>query len=248
MRRCLPGLIFTALLVAALPALCRAGQLEDGIAAFDNCDYATAAPLLEPYVDGDDPNVWFAWGVMLFQGEVMERDAEAGHALMEQAANAGFVQANLQLGWIYSHGTDDVPYDCEKALYWYQTPAEHGDPEVQNRLGELYSGDRMLSMFPHREVCQVADHDKAIYWFERSANQGNIHSMVSLASLYYNADGPWKDLVKAHVWYSLSHGVKDWFGYWNADAIKELETRMTEEEIARAEGIAAEWVARREGE
>ena len=55
-----------------------------------------------------------------------------------KAANQGYDNAQLDLGFLYAHG-DGVPQDYIEAAKWYRKAAEQGNAGGQGDLGFLYA-------------------------------------------------------------------------------------------------------------
>jgi TPR repeat protein len=70
-------------------------------------------------------------------------------------------------------------------------PARAGDPEAQNRLGNLY----YLGMGVGRDFRHAA------YWYERAARQGHGDAQRNLGTLYRLGQGVTQDNLHAYLWY-----------------------------------------------
>ena len=75
-------------------------------------------------------------------------------------------------------------------------------------------------------------------WLRKAADQGFILAQVRLAATYQHGYGTPKNFVKAHAWYNLAatHGKQA----GAAGLRNNLETRMTADQIAQAQALAAE--------
>ena len=69
-----------------------------------------------------------ASGTMLLKGEGCEKDVETGIKRIEEAFEAGYLNAGNHLADIYFEGTW-VPKDVEKSHAWLQRVAEAGDEQ-----------------------------------------------------------------------------------------------------------------------
>ena len=85
------------------------------------------------------------------------------------------------------------------------------------------------------------DYAEAVKWFRKAAEQGDIKSQLNLAVCYYNGDGLLKDDVMAYFWFNLA-------ATQNSSAAKEkrheLSKKMTKEQIAEAQKLSREWLAK----
>jgi TPR repeat protein len=125
----LPGATLTALLVlVAVTATAVAGPYEDGQAAADRLDYATALRLLRPLADQGNAKAQITIGWIYANGGGVpgapENDAEAAK-WWRLAADQGYAPAQNNLGFSYQSGRG-VPRDYAEALSgiaWPQTKA-----------------------------------------------------------------------------------------------------------------------------
>ena len=78
------------------------------------------------------------------------------------AEDTHYALAECQVGFAYMEGIG-VEKDLEKALYWSQLSAEHGDRDGQFNLAYLFE-EGLLGQ---------KDLDKAKYWYRQSAMQNH---------------------------------------------------------------------------
>ncbi len=130
------GLVLGGLIAIGLTAPAFAG-LDDGLAAYDRGDYATAYRELGPAAAGGAPAAQYALGRMYFSGEGVSRDSAEGLKWLRKAAMAGVGLAQYQLGACYEWGIG-VTQDTGEAARWYRMAADRGVPVAQYRLGLLY--------------------------------------------------------------------------------------------------------------
>lgn len=96
------------------------------------------------------------------QGNKVPQDSEKSFALNAQAANAGYRDAVLAMGWYYLGGVG-VPQDYEKAEKWYRKSARHGEPMAMFSLGRIFYSKR--------------DFAESLIWFSRAAKAGHERSI-----------------------------------------------------------------------
>jgi TPR repeat protein len=130
------SLILGGLIAIFLPMRAFAG-LDDGLAAYDRGDYATAYRELAPAAAGGAPLAQYNLARMYFTGEGVSRDTAEGLKWLIKAAVAGVGLAQYQLGARHEWGID-VPQDYGEAARWYRIAADRGVPVAQFRLGLLY--------------------------------------------------------------------------------------------------------------
>jgi TPR repeat protein len=130
------GLILGAVIAIGLTAPAFAG-LDDGLAAYDRGDYATAYRELAPAAAGGAPAAQYAVARMYLSGEGISRDGAEGLKWLQKAATAGVGPAQYQLGACHEWGIE-VAQDYSQAARWYRMAADRGVPVAQYRLGLLY--------------------------------------------------------------------------------------------------------------
>ncbi len=117
-------LIVAALIVAiGLAGSVAAGPLEDGAAAYERGDYATALRTWRPLADQGSAIAQFNLGLMYDNGEGVPRDYTAAASWYRKAADQGYASAQANLGFMYANG-EDVPRDYAAAVSWYRKAAE----------------------------------------------------------------------------------------------------------------------------
>ena len=77
-------------------------------------------------------------------------------------AKQGYQLAECQVGYFYLEG-QGVEKDLEKALYWTEQAAIHGDWDGQFNLGWFYEEGTAVP----------ADMEKARHWYKQAALQGH---------------------------------------------------------------------------
>jgi len=150
----------------------------------------------------------------------------AWRPLAEQG-NAG---AQHNLGLMYDNG-QGVPQDHVAAAKWYRKAAEQGDARAQHNLGLMYYNGRGVPQ----------DYAQAMRWFRKAAEQGNVRGQRNLGSMYGNGEGAPQDYVQAHKWFNLaaSRGHKKAREYGD-----DIARKMTPAQIAEAQKLAHEWLAK----
>lgn len=107
-------------------------------------------------------------------GEQRRADCAKGHALLQNAAAKGFVNAQHVLGEYYRDGKG-VPADPEQAVKWFETAGGNG-------FGRSCDAASML----HYER---GDLENAGKWFLRGAELGNPRSAFNAGVFYENGEG-----------------------------------------------------------
>lgn len=103
--------------------------------------------------------------------------SEGGLDELKAKAEAGDVEAQLNLGYIYLYGIDGVNIDYKQALAYYEAAARQNSPVAYNNLGSLYFSG----------IGTDVDYSKAIHFFDEAAKLGSKDAAVNLAVIYLNS-------------------------------------------------------------
>ena len=123
-------------LCPSMPAF--AGQLEDGIAAHDRQDYATAQKLLRPLAEKGGALAQHKIGFMYSFGQGVQKDPVEAGKWYRKAADQGLAKSQNNLGYIYAKGEGVARDDVESAK-WYKKSAEQGNAGAQSALSQNYA-------------------------------------------------------------------------------------------------------------
>lgn len=93
-----------------------------------------------------------------------------GVSALTNDANAGDIDAQLQLAELYEQGFG-VSLDHGQAAYWYRKAAEQGSDKAQSRLGQMYL----------RGIGVPEDYGQSVQWLSKSAEKNNATAQVNLA-------------------------------------------------------------------
>jgi TPR repeat protein len=128
----------SGLIVVAMVGVAAAGQLDDGVAAYERGDYATAARLWLSMADNGNTDAQIRLGDMYDKGQGVPQNYVLAVKWYRKAADQGDAKAQFKLGSMYELGWH-VPENDPKAAFWFQKAADQGDAEAQFHLGNLYS-------------------------------------------------------------------------------------------------------------
>ena len=85
------------------------------------------------------------------------------------------------------------------------------------------------------------DYAEAVKWFRRAADQGLAQAQTKLGAMYSMGDGVTQDYVIAHMWFNIAAAS----GNANAEKGRDMAAKqMTRAQIAEAQKMAREWVAK----
>jgi len=115
-------LLSVALLAWGAVGAC-AGQFDDGLAAYDQADYATALTLWRPLAAQGIADAQDGLGVMYKNGQGVAQDYDKAVSWFRRAAEQGNTDAQNNLGLMYENGLG-VTQDYDKAVKWFALAAE----------------------------------------------------------------------------------------------------------------------------
>ena len=134
MKRLLILLPFVALLWSAV---CFAGDLEDGLAAYKRGDYKTAVATWTIGANKGDAKAQNNLGLMYAQGLGVPHDDKEAVSWFRKAAEEGYAEAQDNLGAMYANGRG-VSQDYKQAAVWFRKAAEKESARAQIHLASLY--------------------------------------------------------------------------------------------------------------
>jgi uncharacterized protein len=201
MARCFRGglapmkklLIIFPFVVLLWRAVCFAGPVEDGLAAYKRGDFKTAVAIWTPAANKGDAKAQNNLGLTYAKGQGVPQDYNQAVSWYRKAAETGYAEAQNNLGLTYAKG-QGVPQDYNQAVSWFRKAADQGYAEAQINLGAMYANGRGVSQ----------DYDQAVSWFRKAAEKGSPRAQIYLASLYEKGLGVPQDYAAAEKWYSLA--------------------------------------------
>lgn len=125
--------------------------------------------------------------------------------------------------------------DSREAAIWLRIAADRGDSLAQTYLGNLYKlGEGVLQ-----------DHEAAAMWYRKSAEQ-NGDGAFHLGLCYRDGIGVQRDLIEAHKWLNIANvqaqGGGDMYRQTVAEALKGVETQMSQAQLTTAQRRARMWL------
>jgi hypothetical protein len=125
LKRILAGVVLSLMLTGAAAA----GPLEDGTAAYQRGDYATALRLLRPLAEQGHARAQYNLGVAYHQGKGVPQDYAEAVKWYRLAAEQGHARAQYNLGVAYHQGKG-VPQDYVLAHMWSNLAASRFEDYV----------------------------------------------------------------------------------------------------------------------
>ena len=212
---------------------------------------ALALTLIAPWVPGQDPDriaeirrragqgdvdAQFTLGTIYSFSQIIfanggragpESDPAEAAKWYRLAARQGHAIAQNNLGSMYAYGRG-VPQDDAEAVRWYRQAAEQGAAEAQYNLGLMHANGRGV---PENDA-------EAVKWFRLAAEQGFAPAQNDLGLMHANGSGVPQDDVLAYAWVNLAVEQGNELASENKD---KLRTRMTANQIARAQELIADF-------
>jgi len=127
------------------------------------------------------------------------------------------------------------------SIIWPTFDAAEEGAERGNALAQFNLG---LHYYDGRGVAQ--DYTEAVKWFRKAADQGYVEAMHNLGLMYAKGQGVPQDYVEAHKWSDLA-ASRHQPGKKRDDSVNDrnfLAKRMTPDQIAEAQRMAREWMAK----
>jgi hypothetical protein len=128
--------ILFVLLHLSVSGCAKTGSFEDGQAAENKGDYATALRLWRPLAEQGHATAQNSLGVLYAGGQGVPKDAAAAVKWFRLAAEQGYAGGQNNLGMMYANG-QGVPQDSAEADKWFRLAAEQGLAEAQYNLKVL---------------------------------------------------------------------------------------------------------------
>jgi len=153
--------LFTLVFTAAW-----AGDFEDGVAAYEQKDYATALAKFRSSAQQGVADAQYNLALMFDDGKGVAQDYKEAVRWYLLAAKQGVAVAQYNLALMFEDGKG-VVQDYKEAVRWYQLAAKQGLAEAQNNLGRMYGlGQGVLQ-----------DYTRAHMWFNIAAITGKKNSV-----------------------------------------------------------------------
>ena len=131
------------------------------------------------------------------KNQTLEQDrqqVDMGIKLLTDAAQEGYLDAQLSLGNIYAYGVL-IPLNTQESIHWYQAAAkQHNSVEAQLSLGFIYAND----------YWDEQDHETSFAWFMKAAEQGDNIGYHQIGRAYQSGLGIEKNPELALKYYGLA--------------------------------------------
>ncbi len=201
--RMMPLLLLTALAAfgardatAVDPVL--QAEVDRAVATYDAGNLSAAEVAFESLAARQVPAAEFDLALMQLHGEVAHPDRALARRMLERAAGAGFITAQLMLAQALEGG-EFGSRDLEQAYRWYALAAAAGNVDAEVAMGTAY----FLGRGRPREMTLAAQ------WYRAAALAGDVGAMYLLASMYEHGEGLTQDFRLAQHWYAAAGRAGD---------------------------------------
>jgi TPR repeat protein len=171
-------------------------------------------------------------GAFYHEGTGLTKDDVEAVKWYRNAAEQNYAGAQYNLGFCYRDG-QGVAKDDVEAVKWFRKSAEQGFGEAENVLGWMYEKGHGV----------LQDYAEAVRWYRKAAEQGDAAAQFNLGASYAEGDGVPRNYIEAYKWQSLAASQGDDRAKRNLSIV---EMRMTPEQVAEAQRLAAAFVPREE--
>lgn len=186
--------------------------------------------LLENVKNDNDIESLFLTGY-LFYLEALENSSQhtysQSYALMEKAADQGFLEANYYLGMMSFHG-EGVDQDYEKSRELFEKMID----ETKNADALFY-----LATIYDEGLGIQQDQEKSFSLYKRAAALKHSDSTYNVGFMYHHGEFVEKDEVEAQKWYDKACDLGDLDG---CELSSRLSRELNGEEMATEEIVAEE--------
>ena len=194
---------------------------EDGEAAYNRADYATAMRLWLPLAEGGNADAQAMLGIIYEEGQGVSQDYTAALTWYRRAADQGHPDAQFYLAYMHDLGKG-VPIDPAAAANWLSKAADQGHADAQFNLGAMYEDGIGVSQ----------DYQAAVTWYRKAAEQGHAKAQNNLGTMLVKAQGVPQDYDSATDWFRKAAAQGDVEGQFNLGLMYENGTGVPQDQHA----------------
>ncbi len=165
----------------------------------DDKDYQNEAKMINFYAQAANNSAEAAYqlGMMYYNGELLQKDANAALYWLSKSAHMGYAPAQYQLGFMYNHALG-VSRNLAQAQHWYYKAIDKKFPAAAARMGDLYHNGDGVPRYS----------ETAAKWYEIGAEQGDNYSQYMISIMYEFGRGVIQDICKSTSWYNVAETNK----------------------------------------
>jgi TPR repeat protein len=195
-------------------------------------DLKTAVEWVRKAADQSNATAQNLMGVFYGRGLGVPHDEAEAVRWYRLSADQGYVYSENSLANRYYSGLG-VKQDWAEAIRWWRKAAEAGYARAQGSLAERYFAGEGVPV----------DKAEAVNWWRKAADQGDTPAQHNLGIAYEGGAGVPENLVTAYMWYRLAASVPGAENQKDSEAAcKRVARRMTKEQIAEGDRLAADWL------
>ena len=194
--------------------------------------------------------------LLILSTPALANDADTFNAMVA-LANKGDAEAQYHVGMMHNNGIG-TQQDPRQAFAWFQKATASSDPLGAYKLGCYYDGQGAgIVPLDEKEALKyklvaaeagyaLAQHDvallydqqgnpeEALKWWKAAGDQGYPRALYRLSMAYSAGKAVPKDLSLSYAYFKLSQMAPK-------KNVSEFATRLTREELEKAEKMVAEW-------
>lgn len=167
-------------------------SLEHGIKAYETSDFTSAFEILMPLAQAGEAQAQKIIGHIYSFGQGVEINFAKAIQWYRLAAEQGDPAAQNNLA---SHLLEE---NLQEAIKWYVASAEQNFPFSEETLGDIYSGELIISSSNLDD--DFRNEMEAVKWYERAANRGFPAACHRLGQIYSSSQSMLNE-EKAVRWY-----------------------------------------------
>lgn len=166
-------------------------DLSDQVLRFLNAgDWDTAYTMIVDKANSGDAAATSILGEFYMEGVGVPEDLERGIELVEKAISMGCSEATEVLSGLFLQAKK-VPIDRQRAFRYIEQGARMGHPAQMGKMAYTYlMGDDLPQ-----------DYRLALEWGQKAAKMGDFLGMITLAMIYDDGLGVYRDPSQAAYWY-----------------------------------------------
>ena len=180
-------------LIAGLPALVRAGPLEDGITALDAGRYRVAYEAFLKGAKAGNAEAQVQLATLLIDGSAGFRDRKEAALWLQRAADQGHPDAPYTIGVLFYEGVDGKS-DVARAAQWFERAATRGHPQAAYNLAVLLDEGKGITR----------DRARALTLYRQAADGGVLEAEHTLGSMLAFGRNVPRDLIEGVMWLELA--------------------------------------------
>ncbi|MBM9519136.1 sel1 repeat family protein [Desulforhopalus vacuolatus] len=222
--------LLAILVLTAVPDMANAGLFEEAVAACDKDEYSTAYNIFNKLAEQGNSEAQNCLGIMYFNGQGVTQNYREAFKWYKKAAEQGVPDAQYNIGLMYLKG-QGVTQNYVQAFKWCKKVAEQGYSDAQYDIGVMYSKGQGTTQ----------NYTQALKWYKKAAEKGYSDAQNNLGLMYEFGKGVLQNYIQAYIWYNVCAESGYPVAIKNRDRVT---SKMTSEQIAQAQKMTREWIAR----